>query len=475
MDKIKSYIPKLHIMPPTGWLNDPNGLCQLGGLYHIFFQYSPDTPLGALKSWGQYITKDFLTYEYTGEYMKPDIPEDKDGVYSGCGLVHGNEIYTYYTGNVKMEGDYDYVYKGRGHNVILGRSRDGIHCDDKKVLLTNNDYPSNMSCHVRDPKVFKQDDKYYMVLGARTNEDVGCVMIYSSEDMFSWEFERFVDSADRFGFMWECPDLFTLADKRILSFSPQGLDAEEYRYQSLFQSGYMVLDDKPWDMNCKGFSDRKREGISPASYVVDENKFTEWDMGFDFYAPQSFVDEKGRTILIGWMGIPGANYDHDPSIEEGWQHMLTLPRVLTYDNTLGIVRQNPVEEIQNLRDGVVAGDMDGNYDLPGIYELAGKSATGCFEIIFDSSLVFKADDREVSLKFAGDTGYGRSIRKIKMSCKVQNIRIISDVSAVEIYINDGQYVMTTKHYPKKDMKRELKITGDMDLTCYKLKSMVFKK
>ena len=246
-------------MPPTGWLNDPNGLCQLGGLYHIFFQYSPDTPLGALKSWGQYITKDFLTYEYTGEYMKPDILEDKDGVYSGCGLVHGNEIYTYYTGNVKMEGDYDYVYKGRGHNVILGRSRDGIHCDDKKVLLTNNDYPSNMSCHVRDPKVFKQDDKYYMVLGARTNEDVGCVMIYSSEDMFSWEFERFVDSADRFGFMWECPDLFTLADKRILSFSPQGLDAEEYRYQNLFQSGYMVLDDKPWDMNYKGFSDRKRE------------------------------------------------------------------------------------------------------------------------------------------------------------------------------------------------------------------------
>ena len=28
---------KLHLMPPTGWLNDPNGLCQFKGIYHAFF------------------------------------------------------------------------------------------------------------------------------------------------------------------------------------------------------------------------------------------------------------------------------------------------------------------------------------------------------------------------------------------------------------------------------------------------------
>ena len=32
---------KFHLMPPVGWLNDPNGLCQMNGVFHAFFQYSP--------------------------------------------------------------------------------------------------------------------------------------------------------------------------------------------------------------------------------------------------------------------------------------------------------------------------------------------------------------------------------------------------------------------------------------------------
>ena len=27
-----------HLMPPVGWLNDPNGLCWYKGRYHVFFQ-----------------------------------------------------------------------------------------------------------------------------------------------------------------------------------------------------------------------------------------------------------------------------------------------------------------------------------------------------------------------------------------------------------------------------------------------------
>ena len=33
-----------HLMPETGWLNDPNGLCQFQGLYHICLLYTSPSP-----------------------------------------------------------------------------------------------------------------------------------------------------------------------------------------------------------------------------------------------------------------------------------------------------------------------------------------------------------------------------------------------------------------------------------------------
>ena len=79
--------PKLHVAPPVGWLNDPNGLCQYEGEYHAFFQMAPFEPGGGLKFWGHCTSKDMLHWEFRGIPLLPDQPYDCHGAYSGSALV----------------------------------------------------------------------------------------------------------------------------------------------------------------------------------------------------------------------------------------------------------------------------------------------------------------------------------------------------------------------------------------------------
>ena len=162
---------KFHIQPMVGWLNDPNGLCKIGDTYHAFFQYGPFDVNGGVKHWGHVTSRDLLHWDYQPTMLYPDEPFDCHGVYSGSALVEDGTMYLYYTGNVKYPGAFDYIKQGRGHNVCLAVSRDGLHIDSKQCLMYNKDYPAGLTCHVRDPKVFACEGRYYMVLGARTVDD----------------------------------------------------------------------------------------------------------------------------------------------------------------------------------------------------------------------------------------------------------------------------------------------------------------
>ena len=174
--------PRLHIAPPIGWLNDPNGLCQYQGLYHAFYQFSPFQPEGGLKFWGHCTSRDLLHWTFEGAPLAPDQPEDCHGVYSGSALVENGSMHLYYTGNVKETGDHDFINTGRRSSTMLAISRDGRTVEAKELLMTQNDYPADLTCHVRDPKIWKQEGIYYMVQGARTKENKGVILLFSYVD-----------------------------------------------------------------------------------------------------------------------------------------------------------------------------------------------------------------------------------------------------------------------------------------------------
>ena len=456
---------KFHIMPLTGWLNDPNGLSYFKGEYHIFFQYSPFEAGGGLKFWGHYITKDFINYKYAGISLYPDEKYDCHGVYSGSAFIEDDKLYIYYTGNVKLLGEHDYIESGRESNTMLITSDDGINFSEKECLMEMKDYPKDITNHIRDPKVWKDNDIYYMIQGARKygidrDNDIGEALIFVSKDKRNWKHKTTIHTKDIFGYMWECPDLFNLDGQDILITCPQGVKQIESVYENLYLSGYFLINDDY----------KNKESI-------EVNNFTILDRGFDFYAPQTFLDEEGNRILIGWMGVPDTEDFHkNLTLEYGWQHCLTAVRELSFKN--GKLYQKPHRSLEKLRDkkifekvcsynslsdNLISNDIN-SYEVL----IDNIKDINTFQIIISYGISIKYRDNKFIFEFLNDIGKkiggGRSTRSAYLE-KIENIRILIDTSSVEIFINDGEMVFSSRYYPDK---YSFQVIGDMNLIIYEL-------
>lgn len=410
---------KFHIEPTKGWLNDPNGLAYYKGEYYIFYQYSYEVE-GGLKYWYFVKSKDLIHFEDKGVFLSPDIPEDKSGAYSGSASIENDKLVFYYTGNVKYKGDYDYVHEGRGHNTITFWTEDGINFSEKKCILTTEDYP-NMSNHVRDPKIFEKNNDRYLILGARDSKDYGCLLIYKNS-----EYYKTVYSKNNLGFMWECPDYFEVDGKEIFVFSPQGISRMYPYYENMYQIGYSVVE----------------EGIEK---VTQLDNFELLDYGHDFYASQTFVDEDNNRVLIGWMYVPDSSYTN-PTTRYGYQNCLTIPRVINFSN--GKLRQSIHKSVLSLLGEEI---KENKFEEKSWYFR--QNHGGNFEISIDD-FKLSYQEEKLSVDF-GTTGHGRDNRTY--SKKIKNIEIIFDSSSLEIFANDGEYVISTRFYPNN---HEVKIEAN---------------
>lgn len=437
---MKHWRQALHLEPPDGWLNDPNGLCRFGGLYHVYFQYSPGPPDGSgPRGWGHFESPDLLHWRCTGTALRPDTPADRSGVYSGSAVAEGDTLWLYYTGNVKLPGPYDYTTAGRESNVLRVSTRDGVTFTPKELLLTTADYPANCSLHVRDPKVWRQGDVWYLLLGARTRQPGddggkdtarGEALLYRSADGRRWDFWKAVTTPAPFGYMWECPDWFVLGGRGVLSVSPQGLPHGENRFQNVYQSGWFAAG-------------------APGEEAL--GAFTEWDMGFDFYAPQTFADGD-RRLLIGWMGMPEAPYRNATAALGGWQHCLTLPRELHW-NEQGKLCQTPARELDALRAAPrdLADGEPAALALP--FEVCAQFAPGAdWALTLADGLCLSWDEsaRQITLRFdekRQDLGAGRTVRRALLPDGCRDLRLIADRASAEFYLNGGETVFSTRLYP----------------------------
>lgn len=384
------------------------------------------------KAWGHYSTKDFITYKRHELAILPDSICDKNGAYSGSAIVKDDVLYLFYTGNVKHEGNHDYITSGREHNLMRVESKDGIHFTNKVCLLKNEDYPSDCTNHVRDPKIFVKEGLYHLVLGARLLDNTSCVLEYISNDLNTWTYTRRYTPKATMGYMIECPDYLFDQDNSYIVCSPQGLLENNKQFQNTYACGY---------------------------YKINQNDLINYqtlDYGFDFYAPQTFYGTKSN-IMIGWIGMPDNDYI---DYYQDWNQTLSIPRVIEFRN--GKFFQIPIYKVLNLRCDKKT--FDANVTLS-------KSSNIKFDVESDfviklNNVVLSYKDMELCLDLS-QCDCGRTKRYIK-NIDVQNISIYIDESVLEIFINNGEYTMTSRFY---DNEKDLfvRFEGINEIETYKMK------
>ncbi len=213
-----SWRPQWHVSAPLGLINDPNGFCYFEGRYQLFFQWNPWACSHGAKAWGHVSSDDLIHWQHQPLALAPTEDFEKDGCYSGSAIVKDGQLYLFYTGNVKLPAGQRTAYQCMAVREQEGRWR---------KLGPVIELPEGYTGHVRDPKVWLHQGSYYMVLGAQTLERQGVILLYASSDLKSWLLRGEIAGSQRnglgdFGYMWECPDLFSLGDRSFCSVAPRG-------------------------------------------------------------------------------------------------------------------------------------------------------------------------------------------------------------------------------------------------------------
>lgn len=252
--------------------------------------------------------------------------------------------------------------------------------------------------------------------------------------------------------MWECPDFFELDGTWVLLTSPQDMLPEGFEYHN--GNGTLCLMGD-FDEETGVFQEIHNQSI---------------DYGIDFYAPQTVLTPDGRRVMIGWM----QNWDSCSirSPEAPWLGQMSLPRELFIRN--GRLCQKPVRELDKMRCNKVEYT---DVEVSGIVKLDGIKGRRV-----DMELVLRAGDTQelyhkFAVRFAQNDRYytALSFRPKESILKVDRkfsgsrraiihqrrslvntvngelrLRMILDRFSVEVFVNDGEQVLTATMYTEQE-------------------------
>ncbi len=477
--------PQFHFSPDTGWMNDPNGLVYDAGVYHLFYQYYPDSTVWGPMHWGHATSTDLVHWTSLPIALFPD---SLGYIFSGSAVIDADNTSGFGTNGiaplVAIYTSHDMAGEKAGRINIESQSiaYSLDHGNTWTKYAGNPVVPNPGVRNFRDPKVFwhAASARWIMPIAAGDHLD-----FYKSPDLKHWEKAgEFGQGYGAHGGVWECPDLFPLktdhgSEKWILI---QNMDRGAVNGGSGTQ--YFV-------------------GTFDGNTFHDDNPpaTTLWlDYGADDYAGVTwFGAPGGRRLFIGWMS---QWYDYAQKVPTApWRSAMTVPRVLSLDSLdIGYrVLQQPVKELERLRldttivssqrvtDSLVLSKNASLEELTLSFDISRTTASQFgFRLSNDlgeqvlvgytmvDSMVFIDRTR------AGISAFSKLFARRDVAPYVPGstlrMHALVDVASVELFVDDGRVVMTEIFFPHKDFTHASVFADDgaaanVKATVYRLKSI----
>ncbi len=443
--------PLYHFLPAANWMNDPNGVIQWRGRYHLFFQYNPDGAYHANMHWGHAVSDDLIHWRELPIALapSPDSP-DQGGVFSGSIVDNDGVPAALYTGvnddySVQLQclalgnEDLSQWQKYPGNPVIgevpatLGQTRD-----------------------FRDPFVWRHRGSWYLALAARIVGVGGAVLLYRSENLTDWHYLHplYVGERGRNGYNFECPSFFQLGDKWVLIVSAQWEGATD---QTLYFVG-------TWE---DGRFVPEVEGVYDAGYS---------------YASLCHQDESGRQLIYSWIREARSGAQQ---VAAGWSGLQAIPRVLWLDSRNRLCSA-PVPEFEALRRahhrfsasdlgddllpiGGRALDIEAEFDVErgsccGIEVLATPDGGEGLRVLYDANTQtlrvqrrYRVDDPAIDCRPQGMP------HSLDPGERLQ-LRLLLDGSVLELIAN-GRSRLTSRFYPTDADSGSLRVLNREAVRC----------
>ncbi len=412
------YRLNYHMSAPVGWMNDPNGLIHYGGKYCLYYQSYPYDSTNGIMHWSQFISDDLISYEDVGVVIAPE--ENGENIFSGGAVEYCGSLNALYTLHYEH-------YGIKTEQVYRAVSKDGKHFEVLGCVFDNETLPKNLSrTDFRDPCPVKIGGKYFVFIGGKdVNLNQGVIIVLGG-DLNKLEYKFTIGPFYELGDMGECPSYFKIDGKDVLLASGCNVARRGNSFKNVNSSVFIV-----------GEIDFEK-GFMNVDFI------REIDKGDTFYAPQ-FINGENRPVMIGWLEMWGKRY---PTHEwgHGWVGAFTIPRIVELKN--GEIYQTPVENIKNYYIAEVS-------HLPKCADAFIRfNGEGSIKVCADNGSFTIGSDGGIYLDTTEANNMNGCVRRTDANYKDCNVRMLLDVSSIEIFIGGGREVISSRIYLDGEYKLE---------------------